>query len=117
MEHLRPRRHWVTVMDDVRRRPDGTIDCEFYVQQSRARHAKHMDNDLSTAKILTRSPRAKRYIQTFVAAGALATGMFWATMLSAPPVTQADSSSSGVSIFELHKNAAGSLATLVADAI
>ncbi|HSH82913.1 MAG TPA: hypothetical protein VLA19_30645 [Herpetosiphonaceae bacterium] len=104
-------------MDDVRRRPDGTIDCDFYVQQSRARHAKHMDRDQSAAKILTRSPRAKRYLRSFVAAGALATGMFWATMLSSPPVTQADSGSSDISIFELHKNAAGSLTILVTDAI
>ncbi len=47
---------------------------------------------------------------------ALATGMFWATMLSSPPVSQADSSSSGISIVDMHRSAARNMPILEADA-
>jgi len=51
----------------------------------------------------TRFPlRAKRRVSLFAAALALATGLFWATMITAPPISEAAGPS--FSISELHSN-------------
>ena len=99
-------------MTDLRRRPDGSIDCDFYIQQSRARRAEAKHEVSSPAG----SPQTKRHFKTFAAAFALATGLFWATMLSSPPVSQANSSSSSLSTSDLQQGAARSLPILEAHA-
>ena len=103
-----------TQTDTLCLRPDGTIDCEFYIQRSRKRREELLHN---AAQPATRpfTSRAKRHVRMFVAALSVATGMFWAMMLSAPPVTQAESSSS-FSVLELHRNAAQNLPIFKPDA-
>ena len=104
-----------TRLDTLCLRPDGTIDCEFYIQRSRKRRAELLQSAPEPAR---RSPasRAKRHGRMFLAALAMATGMSWVMMLSSPPVTQAEASSN-FSVLELHRNAAQNLPTLEPDAI
>ena len=84
-------------MDTIRRRPDGTVDCEFYVQRSRQRRAAHMNKVRSTAGSRAFSPRAKRRIKSWAFAFVLATGAFWLTMANDPPKSVASGPTSGFS--------------------
>jgi hypothetical protein len=61
------------------------------------------------------SPQIKRRFSVFAAALVVATGAFWATMLTSPPVTEA--AAPGFSILELHQKAPLSLPMTEADAI
>jgi hypothetical protein len=74
-------------MDAIRRRSDGSIDCEFYVRQSRERRAKYTSEAPTASETRARQP--KRHIKVFGAALALATGAFLATMAISPPSTEA----------------------------
>ena len=72
-------------MDSIRRRPDGTIDCEFYVRQSRERWAKHASEAPTAPEPRILSPSAKRHLKSWAVAFVLATGAFWLTMAKDPP--------------------------------
>ena len=68
-----------------------------------------MSNSLPTV-----SPRAKRRLGVFAAAFAVATGAFWGTMLTSPPVSEAANPS--FFIHELHLKAPLDLPLTQADA-
>ena len=61
------------------------------------------------------TPRTRRRVTLFAAAFAVATGAFWGTMLTTPPVTVA--AGKGFSVLELQRNAPLDLPSGVADAI
>ena len=61
------------------------------------------------------TPRTRRRLTLFATAFALATGAFWGTMLTTPPVTEA--ASKGFSVLELQRGAPLDLPAGVADAI
>ena len=69
--------------------------------------------DFSAAPSL--SPRVKRRVGVFAAALVVATGAFWATMLTSPPKTEA--SLKHLSVMELHRAAPLDLPLTAADAI
>jgi hypothetical protein len=77
-------------MEPIRYRPDGLIDCEFYRSRSRQRHDAYVREFFSEPQLRPfMTPRTRRGLRLFSAAFAIATGAFWATMLTSPPVTQA----------------------------
>lgn len=102
-------------MEEIRRYPGGTIDCEFYALRAREHRSAYVRRTLSPSQLGPLSPKAKRRLATFGAALALATGAFWATMLAAPPISEAGSSAL-ISIYDLHRSAPLDLRTVVADA-
>ena len=69
-------------VDSIRRRPDGTIDCDFYVRQSRERWASEAP---TTPEPRVLSPIAKRHLKSWAIAFVLATGAFFLTMAKDPP--------------------------------
>ena len=88
-------------MDAIRRRPDGTIDCEFYIGQSRQRRAAHIKEALSTAGFRASSPQAKRRFKSWAFAFILATGAFWLSMAKDPPKSIASGPVSGFSPLDI----------------
>jgi hypothetical protein len=72
-------------LGDLRLRPDGTIDCEYYSSRARQRWAMAPRQD--EQEIPAQSPF--RRVKLFALAFAVATGAFWTIMLASPPVTQA----------------------------
>jgi hypothetical protein len=76
-------------MEPIRYCPDGSIDCGFYRSRSQQRHDAYVREFFSEPQprpFIT--PRTRRGLRLF-AAFTIATGAFWATMLTSPPVTQA----------------------------
>ena len=82
-------------MNKIRRRSDGSIDCEFYVAQSRVRRSEYINGALSAAGSRAVSPKAKRHIRSWAIAFVLATGGFWLTMAKDPPRSVAADPASG----------------------
>jgi hypothetical protein len=70
---------------DLRLRPDGTIDCEYYSMRARQRWA--MAPDQGEQELPAGGPF--RQAKLFALACAVAMGTFWTIMVTSPPVTQA----------------------------
>jgi glutamine synthetase adenylyltransferase len=70
---------------DLRLRPDGTIDCEYYSMRARQRWA--MAPRQAEQEIPAKRPF--KQAKLFALAFAVATGAFWTIMLTSPPLTQA----------------------------
>ena len=66
---------------DLRLRPDGTIDCEYYSNRARQRWAMPPRQD--EQEIPAKSPF--RQAKLFALAFAVATGAFWTNMLTHCP--------------------------------
>ena len=64
-------------MDSIRRRPDGTIDCEFYISQSRERWARYPSDAAIASGSRALSPRPKRHLKSWALVFVLATAAFW----------------------------------------
>jgi hypothetical protein len=86
------------MVEELRLREDGTIDCEFYIAQARRRReevrlAQREWLDVRQRGTVVRDAtpcapvRVPRAVKGFAAAFALATAAFWATMATSPPVT------------------------------
>ena len=100
-------------MQDIRRRPDTSIDVEFYSQQAHRERSVYVRQTLSPLKLLI-STTAKGRVTAFAAAFAVASGAFWATMLTSPPTTEA--ANPALSISELQRKAPVDLPTMMSDA-
>jgi hypothetical protein len=70
---------------DLRLRPDGTIDCEYYSNCARQRWA--IAPPQVEQEVPAKSPF--RQVNLLALAFAVATGTFWTIMVTSPPVTQA----------------------------
>ncbi len=71
-------------IDPIRRRRQQPIDYDFHRQRAlRERHA------FIRGALPSLSPNLKRRATVFVTASAVASGAFWATMLTNPPPTVA----------------------------
>ena len=101
-------------MVEVARRSDGLYNYELHRQRAVRERGTYLRDTLSSS-LPSVSPRTKRRLSLFAAAFAVATGAFWATMLTSPPVTEA--ANPGFSLLELHRNAPLSLPLMEADAI
>ena len=101
-------------MEEIRRRSDGSVDCEFYVRQARERRSAYAREALSLRSLAPHSPKAKGMLSIFGAAFVVATGAFWATMLVSPPITEA--ANPEFSISELQRRAPLDLPIGVSDA-
>ena len=88
-------------MNRIRRRSDGSIDCEFYMAQSRVRRSEYINGALSAAGSRAFSPQAKRHIKSWAIAFALATGAFVLTMVKDPPTSVAADPTSGFSPLDI----------------
>jgi hypothetical protein len=90
------------------------IDFSSFRQKAQQERLAYVGGVLSsTAPSL--SPQAKRRVSLFAAAFVVATGAFWATMLTSPPQTEA--SAKPFSVLELQNAAALDLPAMTADAI
>ena len=76
-------------MEEIRRHPDGSVDCEFYALRAREHRSAHLRQTLSVARLASASPAARRGLKLLAAAFLVATGAFWATMITSPPTTEA----------------------------
>ena len=101
-------------MQIIRRRLDGSVDIEFYTHQAREERSVYLRQTLSPPKWVSISTLARNRIAAFTTASAVATGAFWATMLTSPPTTEA--ANPALSISELHRKAPVDLPTMVSDA-
>jgi hypothetical protein len=104
------------VMEELVFRPDGTIDCEYYAERARKRRAEYPvfqreAGGQSTVPVSKAKRRAKR----FAAAFAVATGAFWATMATSPPVSEA--ANPGLNIQSLHHLTESNLPMSAADGL
>ena len=88
-------------MDAIRRRPDGSINYEFYIEQGRVRRSEYVREGLSTARFPTPSPKARRHIKSWAMAAVLATGAFWLSMAKDPPMSVAADPTSGFSPLDI----------------
>jgi hypothetical protein len=79
-------------MEEIRRHPDGSINCEYYARRAREHRSAHIRHTLSVAQLASASPVTRRGFKLFAAALVVATGAFWATILTSPPTTEAGSS-------------------------
>jgi hypothetical protein len=81
------------MFENLKLREDGTIDCEFYQEQARRRRAELDEAERAYNAVQRQVPsqpsRVPRQLRAFMAAFALATAAFWATMATSPPTTQA----------------------------
>jgi hypothetical protein len=81
------------MFENLKLREDGTIDCEFYQEQARKRRAELDKAERAyhavQRQVPSQSSRVPRQLRAFMAAFALATAAFWATMATSPPTTQA----------------------------
>lgn len=101
-------------MEEVRLRSDGTIDCEYYALRARERRSAYERQTTSLRQVVPLRSKTKRRLGMFGAAFAVATGAFWATMLTTPPTTEA--ANPGFSISDLQRNAPRDLSMTAADA-
>ena len=81
------------MFEDLKLREDGTIDCEFYQEQARKRRAELDEAERAYNAVQRQVPfqpiRQPRPLRAFMAAFALATAAFCATMATSPPTTHA----------------------------
>ena len=97
-------------MEALPRRSDPFLNYELHRQKAlQERHA------YLKASLPSISPKTKHRVGLFATAVIVATGAFWATMLTSPPVSEA--ANQGFSIHELHLKAPLDLPTTEADAI
>jgi hypothetical protein len=101
-------------MLEIAHRSDGLHNYELHRQRASLERGCYLRGS-SSSSLPSVSPQTKRRVSLFVTALAVATGAFWATMLTSPPVTEA--ADPGFSILELHRNAPLSLPITEADAI
>ena len=84
-------------MENLHLRTDGTIDCEYYIEQARHRRSEYVSFQSEWQLYRPRlSDKAKRHVRGGAAAFALATAAFWATMATVPPKTQAAGPENGI---------------------
>jgi len=81
------------MFETLKLREDGTIDCEYYQEQARKRRAECDEAERAYTAIQRQVPlgpiRVPRPLRAFLAAFALATAAFWATMATSPPTSEA----------------------------
>jgi hypothetical protein len=75
-------------MPNIRRNSAGSIDFDFYRQRAQQERNAYMGAVLSRATP-SFSPQTKRKASLLAAALLVATGAFWATMLTSPPQVEA----------------------------
>lgn len=92
----------------------GAIDFSSFRQKALQERRAYIGDVLSSAAP-SLSPQVKRRASVFAAALAVATGAFWATMLTSPPRTEA--SVKHPSVMELQQAAPLDLPLTAADAI
>ncbi len=97
--------------EKVHLRSDGTIDAEFYANLARSTRSAYVFNAIPSIPPV--SPTTKRRAKIFAVACLLAASAFWATMMAAPPTTQA--ADPAMSITEIY-GSVGHPPSLVADA-
>ena len=92
----------------------GAIDFSSFRQKALQERRSYIGGVLSGAAP-SLSPQVKRRVSVFATALVVATGAFWATILTSPPRTEA--SVKHLSVMELHQAAPLDLPSLTADAI
>ena len=102
-------------MLEIARRSDGLHNYALHRERAARERGSYLRETLSSS-LPSGSPQTKRRVSLFGAALAVATGAFWAIMLTSPPVTEA-AATPGFSIHELHLKAPLSLPITEADAI
>ena len=80
-------------MDPIRRRPQQPINYEFHRQRALRERNAFIREALPSVP-----PNLKRRVTLFITAFAVASGAFWATMLTDPPQTVA-----GQAPFSIHE--------------
>lgn len=104
------------VMEELVFRPDGTIDCEYYAERARKRRAEYpVFQREAGGQGPVPSSKTRRRVRRFAAAFAIATGAFWATMATSPPVSEA--ANPGLNIQSLHHLTASDLPISEADGL
>ena len=89
-------------MVEIARRSNALLNYELHRQRAVRERGSYL-RDILSSSLPSISPQTKRKVSLFVTAFAVATGAFWATMLTSPSVTEAADPS--FSILELHRKA------------
>ena len=76
-------------MQSVHRRSDGSIDIDFYRTKALQERSAYIGGILPHVPAPSLSPEERQRLKVFIVAFAVATGAFWATMLTTPPQTEA----------------------------
>ena len=100
-------------MLEIARRPDPIQNYQLYRQRAARDRGAYLRGAVSSS-LPSVSPKAKRGLGIFATAFAVATGAFWGTMLTSPPVSEA--AHPGVFIHDLHLRAPLNLPVTQADA-
>ena len=89
-------------MQTIHRHSDGSINMDFYRAQALRERNEYIRSSLpSGASLPSLTPVARQRVKLFAVAFALATGAFWATMLTSPPKTEAAPPRPGINVSEL----------------
>ena len=88
-------------MHALHRRSDGSIDMDFYRSKALQERNAYIGNLLPDVSLPSLTPVGRQRLKLFVAAFALATGAFWATMLTTPPQTEAAAPLASINVNDL----------------